>query len=83
MFFFFKQVRILPEIYCYNYQRIIVAPMVKVRHWIKTDPFLQSVTSEPTVGSGGGMAVTIEAKNFFMNSRICLNILTMPMPISV
>ena len=49
MFFFLKQVRILPEIYWYNYQSANPAPTAIVWHRIKTDPFWWSVTSEPTV----------------------------------
>ena len=47
---FFKQVRILPEIDWYHYQSANAAPMAKVRDRIKTDLFIRSVTSEPTVG---------------------------------
>ena len=49
MFFFFKQVRISPEIDWYHYQSANAAPTAIVRHRIKTDPFWRSVTSEPTV----------------------------------
>ena len=49
MFFFLKQVRISPEIDWYHYQSANAAPTAIVRHRIMTDPFWQSVTSEPTV----------------------------------
>ena len=48
-FFFFKQVRISPEIDWYHYQSANAAPNGIVRHRIKTDQFSRSVTSEPTV----------------------------------
>ena len=38
--FFFKQVRILPEIDGHHYQSANVAPTAKVRHWIVTEPYL-------------------------------------------
>ena len=49
MSFFFKQVRISPEIDWYHYQSASAAPNGIVRHRIKTDQFSRSVTSEPTV----------------------------------
>ena len=49
MFFFFKQVRISPEIDWYHFQSANAAPTAIVRHRIKTNPFWRSVTSEPTV----------------------------------
>ena len=48
-FFFFKWVRISPEIDWYHYQSANAAPKGTVRHRIKTDQFSRSVTSEPTV----------------------------------
>ena len=50
MFFFFKQVRISPEIDWYHYQGASAAPTRIVRHQTNDTPFLRSVTSEPTVG---------------------------------
>ena len=49
MFFFFKQVRISPEIDWYHYQSANAAPTGIVRLRINTDQFSRSVTSEPTV----------------------------------
>ena len=49
MFFFFKQVRISPEIDWYHYQSANAAPTGIVRHRIETDKFSRSVTSEPNV----------------------------------
>ena len=56
-FFFFKQVRISPEIDWYHYQSANAAPNSIVRHRIKTDQFSRSVTSEPTVGGGAHWAL--------------------------
>ena len=49
--YFFKQVRISPEIDWYHYQSTNAAPMAIVRHRIKKDRFWWSVMSEPTGGS--------------------------------
>ena len=48
-FLFLKFVRISPEIDWYHYQSVNAAPTAIVQHQIKTHPFWQSVTSEPTV----------------------------------
>ena len=48
-FFSFKQVRISSEIDRYHYQSANAEPMAIVQNRIKTDPFRQVVTSEPTV----------------------------------
>ena len=55
MLFYFKQVRISPEIDWYHYQSANAAPTAIMQHRMKTDPFLRSVTSEPTVGGRGGL----------------------------
>ena len=47
--FFFKQVRISPEIDWYHYQSANAAPTGIVWHQKKTDLFWRSFTSEPTV----------------------------------
>ena len=52
-YFFFKQVRISPEINWFHYQSGNAAPTGIVRHRIKTEQFSRSVTSESTVGEGG------------------------------
>ena len=56
--FFFKQVRISPEIDWYHYQNANAAPtgIVRLRHRIKTGQFSRSVTPEPTVGGRGWFA---------------------------
>ena len=70
MFFFFKQVRISPEIDWYHYQSANAAPNCIVRHRIKTDQFSRSVTWEPTVGGGApflGFNVAYIPNLFFFN----------------
>ena len=59
MFFFFKQVRISPEIDWYHYQGANVAPTGVVRHRIKTDLLSRSVTSEPNVRGGGKNSLSV------------------------
>ena len=44
------RVRILPEIDWHDYQGANVTPTAIVRHWVKTHPYLQSVTSESALG---------------------------------
>ena len=42
-----------------NYQiaNVVVVPMAKVRHWIKTEPIWRSFIPEPPVEGGGVMYV--------------------------